>query len=108
MKEGKYEAEIVRVYEAIGHTGNDDRDHRTYTIGFFTTATLATEAARGKGFYTGDGQVKAVKVLRIVNSFYMLEPVQVDDMTHQERRRKAIAKLTPEDLEALGIEEGAE
>ena len=105
MKTGKYDAFIIDAYEAIGAHGNDHSDHREYSIGYFSNEIAAREAGKGKGFYR-DGDVRPVKLLGIGGTYFKLgEEVTLFNRSVEKIRKTALAKLTPEEREALDLKE---
>lgn len=103
----------VNVFEVWAvHQGDDDR-----SIGrpewFFTTQKAALEHAQKRGWYGGPAPVtkRLAYDLGVGGKILILdvnfpEPVIIgysEAVENQKRRNKALAKLTTEDREALGL-----
>ena len=83
------------VYEAI--VSDDFNSTRTY--GYYTDKLLAEEQVKGKSSWGSDGTVRAKKI-----SIVIFETRQdIEDYDNKTAREKALAKLTPAEIEILGI-----
>ena len=76
-------------------------------IGWFSTEEAAKKRAKGKGWYGGDGAVDKCYTITVGGKTYRLEaktPIKVDDTDRKNDaiRKSVLAKLTPEEREALG------
>lgn len=88
----------------------DDRGRTGDLIGVFFSAEEADKAAKGKGWYGGQGEVRERAVLMDESgSVYILESaapitpgVNLPE-EHKAKVRAALDKLTPEDRALLGI-----
>jgi hypothetical protein len=88
----------------------DERNTKGEFLGVFTTKALADDVARGKGGENGHGHVKEVRCIVIFGVVYKLEwlvfdrDINVDLPTaKKEKRAAALSKLTPEEIDLLGI-----
>ncbi len=80
-------------------------------VGYFTDINQADMAAKGQGWYGGNGHVTPVTIIQIdefgsnfelVSDAPVLLDVNLVDLAKQ-KRREALAKLTPEEISILGI-----
>lgn len=97
------------------HSSDDERGASAVLLGIFTDEEHAKEAAHMKGWYGGDGNVEKRKALLLSDGQALLldrkvyYPVTLDANLPQEREVKfqaALAKLTPEEIDLLGIKGG--
>lgn len=78
-------------------------------LGYFEEEAAATEASKNKGWYGGDASVSEVNVVEIEGKLYILEdtkPIELHATEHAKlimKRRKARAKLSDDEREALGL-----
>jgi len=91
---------------------DDDRGLNGAFIGVFRTEQAARTAATGRGFYGGPGNVEQRKAVWFADDeVYLLERVAPMALaigldlikTKQMRREQALAKLTDEEVELLGL-----
>jgi hypothetical protein len=86
--------QMYKIYEAINH-GTDGMD--SYGIGYFTKKADAEKAAEGKGAMGyGNGSVNEDVVYESYKDYVENNPVSL--------KQKALAKLTQEEKEVLGLE----
>lgn len=100
---------VHAVYEST-----DDRGSRGACIGYFSDPTNAMSASAGKGYFGGNGEIKELPAIVIVNrghrSVYVLASSKPIDLDHEqanadaELRKKTIAGLTDEQIRVLGLE----
>lgn len=112
---GALDAEIVAgwaVYETV-----DDRGMRGGIVAVARTKGIAQQMAKGKGWYGGDGEIEEAQVLcwrkGEVPMYFVVEagqyvPALDTDLPKELRKRKeaALAKLTEEDIQILGLKKG--
>lgn len=100
-------AEIFTVYAAHGDGGNEYRQGPVIAV--CSTRAQAEAVAKNAGWYGGDGGVTEMAAIKINGEVYALRnrhPVDLDGHEKARRemeRQKAIAKLTPDELAALGL-----
>lgn len=102
-----------KAYETL-----DDRGSHGATIGYFTTKVLGERAAKGKGWYGGDGSVVPVLMLEHEGRLYPVASDCLDgiprdaldvDLVNKKRNdlniawQKIEATLTPDEIRALGL-----
>lgn len=101
---------IIDVWAA--YETDDDRGRSSALIGVFRTQQAAKEAAKKRGFYGGPGNVEQRKAVWFADDqVYMLDrsapfalSLGLDLIKTKEMRRKAaLAKLTDEEKELLGL-----
>lgn len=101
---------IFEAFEAF-HTV-DDRGSRGASVGIFSTRAMAEIAAKGKGWYGGNGHVRPVTCLRITETLEVFklaeeEPLQIDVNAEEETervRKAALDKLSHEERPVLGLD----
>ena len=98
------------VFQVIANTDTTEGRGSNYTVGWFLTEGVAKSAARGKGPMGTDARVeREQKDVVIVEAggvrkiFLLGPPVDASYEDPAEVRRRALAKLTPEEREALGV-----
>lgn len=98
--------ELLGLYEAYNTDAEGIGRHMS-TIGFFSTESKAEEAADKKNNpYTSTRTVPAIKVDGKYFLLSHLDPVDVDNKElhrFHETRKRALSKLTAEEIESLGI-----
>lgn len=77
-------------------------------VGYYSTQNAANKASMGKGWYGGKGSVQVKSTITVDGEIYVLDkkdPIKVDntDAVKEAIIAKAKEKLTPEEIEALGI-----
>lgn len=93
----------------LAHETTDERGSLGGCVGVFRSQHLAEEAAKGKGFWGGQGTVRHKRgILDEEGRVYVLEGNGVprefsDQKTQVDIREKALAKLSPAERSALGI-----
>jgi hypothetical protein len=101
---------IIDIWAAF--ESDDDRGRNGPFIGVFRTKQAATMAAAGRGFYGGAGNVEQRKAVWFADDeVYLLDRVAPFALaigldlikTKQKRREQALAKLTDEEIELLGL-----
>lgn len=103
----------VKIFEVWAvHQGDDDRNSG-YPEWFFASEAAARKHAEKRGWYGGDAPVSkrlaydlgvGGKILILDNRFP--EPLMLgysEAVENQKKRNKALAKLTKEDREVLGL-----
>lgn len=99
--------EHIEVWMAHGDSGSEYRTGPV--IAYCSTEHIAREAARDQGWYGSDGAVTNCAALRIEGNVWLLrerEPVDLDGAKRARdaaARQAALAKLTPEEREVLGL-----
>ena len=110
-------ADRAKTYEEITvyavHETNDDRGSLGGCLGFFTSQSTAKLASVGHGYYGGDGRVverEAIRIKQTGECFLMSGnypgPIDVDqnlEKAKKEAVKRALSKLTDNDIEALGL-----
>lgn len=99
---------LKKVFQ-VSHV-RDEYNRLGDVVGFYTTEAAAAAAAKGKGFYSGPGDIKPVTAMEGPDGeFYILvrpEPVKLDvDLLTlvADAKKAALAKLTPEERTLLGL-----
>lgn len=98
--------EFMTVHMAHGDGG--DRSIGP-VIGYYSDSVKATDAAKGKGYYGGNGHVSEGPAIRIDGKVYRLlsdAPIDVDGVQaskDDELRKSTLAALSPEQIRVLGI-----
>lgn len=91
---------------------HDDRGMNGPFIGVFRTKQAAELAATGRGYYGSPGNVEQRKAVWFADDeVYLLDRVAGFSLamgldlvkTKEQRRKDALAKLTPEEQELLGL-----
>lgn len=97
----------VTLYKVTANTDTTEGRGSTYVIGWFVDAGVAKKAAKGKGVMGTDSPVDPVacSVIRTDDGsvFLVGDEVQITYEDPKEVRERALAKLTPEERNALGI-----
>lgn len=79
-------------------------------IGIYSTEVAAEEAARGKGWYGGNGLVSKCDLLKIGDDYYMLYkkfPVDLDcnlEKKKKERKKELLDNMSAFDKMVLGLD----
>lgn len=107
---------LINAWRAVGT--DDDRGSAGATVGFYTYETSAESAAKGYGYYGGNGRAVPVRLLVVEDRFYVLDRAYPEglsmadmnkDLIDDRRNARAAAKakleatLTPEEIKLLGI-----
>jgi uncharacterized membrane protein len=103
--------EHIKVWAAYAE---DSQGHRGGCLGYSSSHSAAAQMAENKGSWGGPGQVVEEKAIRIVFAsgfgpeVYIIKagPVDLDGFKkkkEEELRRQALAKLTDEEKEVLGL-----
>lgn len=86
-------------------------------IGIFSTQYAAECKAKGAGWYGGNGDVTSRSAIKLNGKTYLLdrdyadEPIDLDNEESKlraETRAKAIKKLDPDEIEALGLNDSSD
>lgn len=110
MTEGIIDGSIIDVWAA--YESDDEWGKHSRFIGIFRTEQAAKDAAAKRGFWGGPGDVQLRKAVWFSDDqVYMLDhkapfalALGLDLIkTKEERRKAALAKLTDEEIEILGI-----
>lgn len=94
---------VYQIYEGGDEWGNERPAE------FYSTHTKATLAAKGRGAYGGNAKVETKYAVSFNGVVYVLadkNPIDLDGQLAQRTeniRKQALAKLTPEEVEALKI-----
>ena len=99
------QAEIIKVYEYHGDGGERGLGP---VLGYTTKKEDAVAATRGKGWYGSDASIITMDGIKIGNEVYILKsttPIRLDGdkAVDDERRKRLLAQLSPEDKRVLGI-----
>lgn len=104
---------IVDVFAVF--TSNSEHGYPDGYVGIFTTRKEAEVASKGKGWWGGSGTIEERKALVLDDEDVYLLDVYCNRKTkintieletpEEKRKKRALAKLTKEDKEILGIEE---
>lgn len=109
MKKSNVEVTVVDIVYAY-NTDGGGMGYEESAIGFFSSMAAVKEWIGSSNPYHG---IKSMKALKIAGSeptvYYVLahnEPIDLDKVAAKAKddlRKKAMAKLTPEEREALGL-----
>lgn len=80
-------------------------------VGFFSKSNDADLAAKGQGWYGGNGVVQPRRAIQIDNEYFLLDKdfhtkIIIDTNLHkleEQKKAEALAKLTEEDKILLGL-----
>ena len=96
----------------VAYETDNEMGRRGGCCGMFTTERQATAAAAGKGYYGSQGSVVFETCINIDGKRFLLkspEPIEADvdskTFRKQQLRSSALAKLTPQEIEALELNE---
>lgn len=98
--------EIITVYCAHGDGGERSRGP---VIGVYTTQSSAAQAAKGKGWYGGDGGTTTAQAIRLSDGkVYLIssDPIDLDEQQKnldEQLRTNALGKLSAEEKRVLGL-----
>lgn len=98
--------EKIEIWQAHGDGGERGIGP---VIAYCSTENAAQKAAKGRGWYGGDGFVSKSHALRIEGKVWLLaspEPIDLDSIGAKrdaELREKTLAGLTPDQRRVLGI-----
>lgn len=92
----------------LAHGGNNGAHRLGPVIGYFTDELAASDHAKGRGWYGGDGNVSRGDGITDGTKVWLLSsrtPIPIDRHLSSEYKAKvnALAKLTDNDLKALGL-----
>lgn len=102
----------ITIYEVKGDTETCEGRGPKYIVGYFSSQTLAEQAAVGKGIMGCRGYVTPINALKLdfedgSTKFLLDQPIQVMVMTKEQLRSQAVSKLkaslTEEEIVALNI-----
>lgn len=99
--------EKITIWKAHGDAGSDRGVGPV--IAYCSTEAQAQEAARGQGWYGGNGHVGKAHALRIDGEVWLLEretPIDLDSAQAKrdaELREKTLASLSPEQKRVLRL-----
>jgi len=93
----------------IVHETVDEYGRTGSRVGVYRSPLVAEEAAKGKGWWGGKGRVSMRRAINTEEGVYILEdpgqPVKFSDEAMEiDLRTQALAKLTPAERKALGLE----
>jgi len=101
--------EIIKVY--AGWETVDDFGRHGKLIIVSSDKAAVNKAVEKMGWWGGPGDVQDRTVIKIKNIVYLLDeeyykPIKLDrNLTKEEKRNKALSKLTKEEKELLGLNE---
>lgn len=102
----KLETRILTYYEALGATDHDTNPY-VFSLGYFLNKSAAIKAAKGKGGWGTDGKVKELTGSVVVMSdqmFILGDLISQDGDSTEDIKSRALAKLSDEEREALGLQ----
>lgn len=98
----------ISAYEVRGETDTNEGRGGTYLVGYFSNSTLAAEAAESKGVWGSPGSVSPVSLVEVLfidgtRVYYPNKPINLVNITTDELKARALAKLSDEDKKVLGV-----
>lgn len=98
--------DIITIYGAYETT--DEYGRLGGCRGYYTHHSVAETKAKGIGWYGGNGRVQTESAVKINGRYYILkscDPIVVDDSFDKKiaLKQQALAKLTKEEKEVLGL-----
>lgn len=111
MRPGKFDLSMIpgwAVYETV-----DEYGRRGSLVGVYDTEDSGKLAAKGVGWYGGEGSIDKIKLMLVGSGLGQIAvmingplPLPLNAKLadiKKKRRAEALAKLTPEDITLLGI-----
>lgn len=104
--------ERVTLHHVTGNTDGNEGCGRTFTVGWFVDLEVAKRAAKGRYVMGTDCPIETtVKVVAKMDdgAVYLLgERIEVSYEAPEDVRKRALSKLSPEEMRALGLPNGWE
>ena len=98
------QCEFITIWQVTGDKDQTEGRGGTYVVGYTKTEKEAQELARGKGVMGSDGEVHLKQAIKFDHgAIYEIGERCDEQWAKMERKAAALAKLTPEDREALGL-----
>lgn len=98
---------VWEVWETV-----DDRGRKGEMIGVFTSKLSAEDAAKGHGWYGGDGTIISGEAIDLDGTIYSIRSLVKTEALNRDipsyrdmKKAQALEKLTEEEIEILGIKQ---
>lgn len=100
-------ARILEMFEVLGHRDQTEGRGGMYVVGYAFDRESANRMAAGKGVYGAPGEINHMRAVMLADgAVYTLGHRVDEEWQRMHAAARARAKLSPEDLRALGLERG--